>query len=287
MPMQLDTGAIKAESRSLLRTGEVNPFRMTLFYLLITLVLDMINSGVSYMIDSAGGFTVLSFSFVSILVGLVALVLNAGYYCYCFGILRREEMPYESLFDAFPFAGKVILLSIVEGVFIFLWSMLFVIPGIIAAYRYSFAMLNLCENPELGVMEALNLSKQQTLRLQSGSCLCSSSASSAIRSLLVLGIFAASTSCVVASPPARHASSASMFGSLLICSVLAAGRGRLPDTVSESFHLPLLPACHRRSGRRHRAAALRLLERQLLNAAKKRDISHEISLCHFLFYFST
>ena len=114
------------------------------------------------MIDSAGGFTVLSFSFVSILVGLVALVLNAGYYCYCFGILRREEMPYESLFDAFPFAGKVILLSIVEGVFIFLWSMLFVIPGIIAAYRYSFAMLNLCENPELGVMEALNLSKQQT-----------------------------------------------------------------------------------------------------------------------------
>lgn len=162
MPMQLDTGAIKAESRSLLRTGEVNPFRMTLFYLLITLVLDMINSGVSYMIDSAGGFTVLSFSFVSILVGLVALVLNAGYYCYCFGILRREEMPYESLFDAFPFAGKVILLSIVEGVFIFLWLMLFVIPGIIAAYRYSFAMLNLCENPELGVMEALNLSKQQT-----------------------------------------------------------------------------------------------------------------------------
>ena len=75
MPMQLDTGAIKAESRSLLRTGEVNPFRMTLFYLLITLVLDMINSGVSYMIDSAGGFTVLSFSFVSILVGLVALVV--------------------------------------------------------------------------------------------------------------------------------------------------------------------------------------------------------------------
>ena len=162
MPMQLDTGAIKTESRSLLRTGEVNPFRMTLFYLLITLVLDTINSGVSYMIDSAGGFTVLSFSFVSILVGLVALVLNAGYYCYCFGILRREEMPYESLFDAFPFAGKVILLSIVEGVFIFLWSMLFVIPGIIAAYRYSFAMMNLCDDPGIGVMEALRRSKQQT-----------------------------------------------------------------------------------------------------------------------------
>ena len=216
MPMQLDTGAIKAESRSLLRTGEVNPFRMTLFYLLITLVLDMINSGVSYMIDSAGGFTVLSFSFVSILVGLVALVLNAGYYCYCFGILRREEMPYESLFDAFPFAGKVILLSIVEGVFIFLWSMLFVIPGIIAAYRYSVAMLNLCENPELGVMEALNLSKQQTFGYKWQLFVLQLSFIG--WSLLVLGIFLIYELLIAALLPDSFLGI--MFGSLLL-SVLA------------------------------------------------------------------
>ena len=220
MPMQLDTGAIKAESRSLLRTGEVNPFRMTLFYLLITLVLDMINSGVSYMIDSAGGFTVLSFSFVSILVGLVALVLNAGYYCYCFGILRREEMPYESLFDAFPFAGKVILLSIVEGVFIFLWSMLFVIPGIIAAYRYSFAMLNQCENPELGVMEALDLSKRQTNGYKWQLFVLQLSFIG--WSLLVLGIFLIYELLVAALLPDSFLGI--MFGSLLL-SVLAAGVG--------------------------------------------------------------
>ena len=36
-------------------------------------------------------------------------------------------------------------------------------PGIIAAYRYRFALYNLCENPEMGVMEALNMSKAQTL----------------------------------------------------------------------------------------------------------------------------
>ena len=35
-------------------------------------------------------------------------------------------------------------------------------PGIIAAYRYRFALYNLCENPELGVMEALAMSKAQT-----------------------------------------------------------------------------------------------------------------------------
>ena len=162
MPVSLDLGRIKAESRSLLRSGTVSPLKMTALLLAITLVLDVIDSAVSYMIDTSGGLTVLSFSFVSILASLISIVLNAGYLCYCLGIRRGEHMPYESLFDAFSFAGKAILLSIVEGIFIGLWSLLFVVPGIIAAYRYSFAMMDLCENPDLGVMEALDLSKQQT-----------------------------------------------------------------------------------------------------------------------------
>ena len=37
------------------------------------------------------------------------------------------------------------------------------IPGIIAAYRYRFALYNLCENPEISIMEALDMSKRQTL----------------------------------------------------------------------------------------------------------------------------
>ena len=162
MPVQLDLGQIKAESRSLLRSGTVSPYKATALLLAITLVLDVIDAAVSYMIDTSGGLTVLSFSFVSILVSLISIVLNAGYLCYCLGIRRGEHMPYESLFDAFSFAGKAILLSIVEGIFIGLWSLLFVIPGIIAAYRYSFAMMDLCDNPGLGVMEALDLSKRQT-----------------------------------------------------------------------------------------------------------------------------
>ncbi|MBQ5739171.1 MAG: DUF975 family protein [Oscillospiraceae bacterium] len=71
-------------------------------------------------------------------------------------------MPYGSLFDGFSFAGKIIGLTLVMALFVWLWSLLFIIPGIIAMYRYSFALYNLCENPELGVMEALELSKQQT-----------------------------------------------------------------------------------------------------------------------------
>ena len=77
MPLQLDSRAIKAEARSLLHTGEVNPFKLTLFYLLISLVLDTVNAGVSYTIESAGGFTVLSFSFVSISPGVTLHPLSS------------------------------------------------------------------------------------------------------------------------------------------------------------------------------------------------------------------
>ena len=54
-------------------------------------------------------------------------------------------------------------LHIVEVFFAALWAMHFLIPGINAVYRYSFAIWNLCQNPELGVMEALNRSKRQTI----------------------------------------------------------------------------------------------------------------------------
>ena len=49
-----------------------------------------------------------------------------------------------------------------QYIFIFLWTLLFIIPGFIAAYRYRFAVYNLCENPDMGVMEAINMSKAQT-----------------------------------------------------------------------------------------------------------------------------
>lgn len=162
MPASLDLRAIKAHARSLLRSGRVSPLRMSALYLVIALVLDLIDTTASFAIDSSGGFTLLSFSFVSILVSLISNVLGAGFVCYCLGILRGEDMPYDSLFDAFSFAGKVILLTIVRGLFIFLWSMLFVIPGIIAVYRYAYAMMNLCDDPDISVMEALRRSKQQT-----------------------------------------------------------------------------------------------------------------------------
>ena len=164
MPIRLlDRSALKREAKDLIRTARVSPIRMTLLLLAISLVLDLLDTALTYLTGSIVGVAFLSISFVGILITLISQVLSAGYCCYCLGIHRREEMPYESLFDSFAFAGRVIALVIVKGIFILLWSLLLVIPGIIAAYRYSFAMWNLCQDLTIGVMEALERSKRQTI----------------------------------------------------------------------------------------------------------------------------
>ena len=160
MPLPLDRAEIKAEARSLMRCGSVRPVRMTALFLAITFFLSLISDTVTYLMDGGAGMIALPLVFVSILISLVSLVLNAGYTCYCLGIHRREQMPYTSLFDAFSFAGKVILLAIVQGIFIFLWSLLFIIPGFIAFYRYRQALYLLLEHPEMSALQCISESKR-------------------------------------------------------------------------------------------------------------------------------
>lgn len=45
-------------------------------------------------------------------------------------------------------------------IFTFLWSLLFIIPGIIAGYSYRFVPYILAENPDIKPMDAIKLSKQ-------------------------------------------------------------------------------------------------------------------------------
>ena len=157
----IDGRAVKEEARSLLRTARVSPIRMTALLLAVTLVLDLIDAAVSSL--TGGGLDVLSFSFsfVSILILLLSMVLSAGFSLYCLGVQRGEALPYTSLFDAFPFAGKVVLLRLLEAVIVFVLTVAFIIPGIVLALAYSFALYHLCEDPGLGVIEAMRRSRRE------------------------------------------------------------------------------------------------------------------------------
>lgn len=154
-PEYIDRSRIKFEMRETVRTAQVNPKLMTALYLGICGALNMADV-------FAGGNGILGI-FVSVMVTLVTVVLGAGYTMYAMAIVRGERAEYLSLFDGFSLAGKIILLYIVKTALVAMWSMLFMFPGIVASYRYRFAEMNLYENPDLGVFEAINLSKRQTM----------------------------------------------------------------------------------------------------------------------------
>ena len=175
-----DRALLKQEAKGILRGARVSPYLFTLVVLVISFVIGRVSDYVQWDTATRAAYEArlgidLSFLpfchapfpgavtlFVAILCSLLSVILSAGVILYHLCIRRGEARPIETLFDGFFFAGKIILLYIVMAIFITLWSMLLFFPGIIAAYRYRFAMYNLCENPEMGVMEALNMSKAQT-----------------------------------------------------------------------------------------------------------------------------
>ena len=71
-----------------------------------------------------------------------------------------ENADIKDEFAYFQYFGKALGLRIVTSIFIFLWTMLFIIPGLIATYRYAMAPYILADNPELTARESLNESKR-------------------------------------------------------------------------------------------------------------------------------
>lgn len=99
-------------------------------------------------------------SILSLLLSLTLSVINAGYSLFCLRTVDRSGASIGNLFDGFGMFLRIIWLVILQSILIFLWSLLFVIPGFIAFYRYRMAMYLRLEHPELSAMECIDESKR-------------------------------------------------------------------------------------------------------------------------------
>lgn len=169
---------IKEEAKGVVRSARVNAYLFTLIYLGVNWIMTWLDNYVNASdtmaeyavrypeiapyLPSFPEFPALLVTFVGVVGWLISAVLDGGYVCYHLGVRRGKEMPYRTILDGLNFVGKLILLHLVMFIFISLWTLLLIVPGVIAAYRYRFALYNLCENPNIGVMEAIRMSKVQT-----------------------------------------------------------------------------------------------------------------------------
>ena len=96
----------------------------------------------------------------SILLLLIIGALELGAATFSLAIARKEEARLNMIFSGFNHYGKTLGLSLLMALFVILWTLLLIIPGIIAALSYSMAYFIMSDDPNIGIMEAINKSKK-------------------------------------------------------------------------------------------------------------------------------
>ena len=108
--------------------------------------------------------TVISLGIVALIISLLYFVLGSiislGYTRFNLNLVDGKKPSLGTLFDYFPYWKNAIILRLWETLFIFLWTLLFVIPGIIAIYRYAMTAYILAENPDMPAREVIERSKE-------------------------------------------------------------------------------------------------------------------------------
>ena len=99
--------------------------------------------------------------YVSILISLFVLIpLGYGFNIAILNFKRTgESVRIEQLFDGFKDYSRVALTNILSTIYIFLWTILLIVPGIIKSISYSQTNYILKDNPELKNNAAIELSR--------------------------------------------------------------------------------------------------------------------------------
>lgn len=100
-------------------------------------------------------------------IGAIASILITGactlsYILISFKVINKEELGIEDVFSGFRNFLKALGLLLWQTLWIWLWSLLLIIPGIIKSYSYCMSFYILAENPDMDIREALNESKRIT-----------------------------------------------------------------------------------------------------------------------------
>ena len=160
---QLNREAIKKEARKFIETDR-KWLTMGLACLPIVLITTALGSGNQFMqrfyqddgtyfsISFGGGF--LSWLLIPFTVAIAGYFLNH---------LRGANPHWKSLYhEGIDRYGKYIVVGIITEIIIALWTLLFIIPGIIKTYEYYFVNHIIHDNPNLDHKQARNLSKRMT-----------------------------------------------------------------------------------------------------------------------------
>jgi uncharacterized membrane protein len=116
--------------------------------------------------------------------------LSLGLAGYFMRKVRGEQAVVANIFDGFNESfGKALLLNLFLAIFVLLWSLLLLVPGIIKSFSYSMAYYILRDNPEMHALDAITASRKMMAgHKERLFCLCFSFIGWALLCVLSFGI---------------------------------------------------------------------------------------------------
>lgn len=162
MQQILNRPAIKAEAKSFIGQN-ARWWKMTL----ATIALYLLNGGISIYVNIVTAInhddpsTTVGYSSSIITLLLIPFTIAAsGYYL---NHIRGFNPEWKSLYkEGIDNYGSYLVTGVLVNVFTVLWSLLFVVPGIIKSLAYSQAKYVIHDNPRLKGKEAIEISKRMT-----------------------------------------------------------------------------------------------------------------------------
>jgi len=86
--------------------------------------------------------------------------MSVGLCIFSLSISRKQDSKLSQIFNGFNKFGVSLGAYLLQTILIFLWSLLLIIPGIIAALSYSMTFFIIAENESIGPLEAITKSKE-------------------------------------------------------------------------------------------------------------------------------
>lgn len=118
-------------------------------------------------VDSEVGAFILASLPIIIIASLIAAVIyfalgsfiGVGYAKFNLNLVDKKNAAFETLFEYFSYWKTTTIARLLRALYVFLWSLLFIIPGIVAGFSYAMTDYILAEDPELTADEAISQSK--------------------------------------------------------------------------------------------------------------------------------
>lgn len=96
--------------------------------------------------------------------GIVAILISGamsiGLAIFALSLSRRQEAKLSQLFYGFKKFGVGLVAYLLQLVFVLLWMLLLIIPGIIAGLSYAMTYYIIADNDSIGPLEAIKKSKE-------------------------------------------------------------------------------------------------------------------------------